>query len=300
MTTNPATPFVVRNALVVDADPELKPLLNSVLEPGAWAIHYVMTNREALTAVEQRSYELIITDEKTTGMEDLELLRKIRVKRPHTRMIILTNESTPQEVIACMREHAFSYFSLPFSADALADMIRLAVDAPCWDDGIEIEMATPEWIRLHVRCEIKTADRLIQFLREIAELPEGERVQVGTAFREMLMNAMEHGGHLDPEKYVHIEYVRARRMVACTITDPGPGFTLDEIPHAAIANPEDEPVKHLVLREELGMRPGGFGIMLAQKLVDQLIYGQHGNEVMLIKYLPSEDDSSAAGVSAAS
>jgi CheY-like chemotaxis protein len=298
MATNPATPFVVRNALVVDADPELKPLLNSVLEPGAWAIHYVMTNREALASVTHRSYELIVTDEKTSGMEDLDLLRKIRVKRPHTRMIILANESTPQEVIACMREHAFSYFTLPFSADALADMIRLAIDAPCWDDGIEIEMATPEWIRLQVRCEIKTADRLIQFLREIAELPDNERVQVGTAFREMLMNAMEHGGHLDPEKHVKIEYVRARRMVACTITDPGPGFTLDEIPHAAIANPDDEPVKHIQLREEMGMRPGGFGIMLAQKLVDQLIYSQHGNEVMLVKYLPDPEQTTV--VSAAS
>jgi CheY-like chemotaxis protein len=298
MTTSSATPFVVRNALVVDADPELKPVLNSVLEPGAWAIHYVMTNREALAAVAHRSYELILTDEKTSGMEDLELLRKIRLTRPHTRMIILTNEATPQDVIACMRERAFSYFSLPFSPDALADMIRLAVDGPCWDDGIEIEAATPEWIRLQVRCDIKTADRLIQFLREIAELPEGERVQVGIAFREMLMNAMEHGGHLDPEKHVKIEYVRARRMVACTITDPGPGFTLDEIPHAAIANPDDEPVKHLELREEMGMRPGGFGIMLAQKLVDQLIYGQNGNEVMMIKYLPDAEQTTA--VSAAS
>jgi anti-sigma regulatory factor (Ser/Thr protein kinase) len=33
------------------------------------------------------------------------------------------------------------------------------------------------------------------------------------------------------------------------------------------------------------MRPGGFGVMLAQKLVDELIYSQDGNEVLLIKYI---------------
>ena len=30
---------------------------------------------------------------------------------------------------------------------------------------------------------------------------------------------------------------------------------------------------------------GGYGVMLAQKLVDELIYDQKGNDVMLIKYL---------------
>jgi len=33
------------------------------------------------------------------------------------------------------------------------------------------------------------------------------------------------------------------------------------------------------------MRPGGFGVMLAQGLVDQLIYNEQGNEVVLVKYL---------------
>src|SRR5208283_1479157 len=121
---------------------------------------------------------------------------------------------------------------------------------------------TPEWIRLRVRCDLKTADRVLQFLDEIAELPDQERAGVGTAFREMLTNAIEHGGRLDPSQYVEISYVRARHMVTCCISDPGEGFTLDEIPHAAIANPVDDPVRHVDYREAQGMRPGGFGVLL--------------------------------------
>ena len=49
----------------------------------------------------------------------------------------------------------------------------------------------------------------------------------------------------------------------------------------------DDPLRRVALREELGMRPGGFGVLLAQQLVDELIYGQDGNEVLLIKYLDS-------------
>ena len=278
-------PFAIRDALVVDADPDLKDLLQKVLNPGIWAIQHVPTNQAALRATQGKAFELIITGEKTSGGEDIELLRKIRLGRPHTRLIILASESTPADVLASMRDHAFSFFSKPYSLEQLANMIQLAAEAPCWDDGIELESSTVEWIKLQARCQVRTADRLLQFMKEISDLPDVEREQVGTAFREILLNAMEHGGGLDPESYVRVEYVRARRMVSCRISDPGPGFTLDEIFHAAVANPEDDPIRHAAVRDSLGLRPGGFGILLAQQLVDQVIYGQDGNDVLLIKYL---------------
>jgi len=286
-------PFAVKNALVVGTDPEIGSLLLNVLKSGSWVVRTVRDNLAALAISRVRTFDLIVTSDKTSGREDIELLRQIRLVHPHTRLIILTAESTPEDVITAMRERAFSYFTRPFSLDTLAGMIRIATEGPCWDDGIEVVSGTPELIRILARCDVKTADRLVQFLDEVAELPDPEKHQVAMAFREMLLNAIEHGGQLDPNKYVEIEYVRARHMVTCHITDPGPGFTLDEIPHAAIANPADDPVRHLALREEQGMRPGGFGVLLAQKLVDELIYGQDGNEVLLVKYLDSTRPKSA-------
>ena len=140
---------------------------------------------------------------------------------------------------------------------------------------------------------MRTADRLLQFMKEISDLPDGEREEVGMAFREILLNAMEHCGGFNRENYVDVEYVRAHRMVSCRISDPGPGFTLDEIPHAAVANPADDPVRHVEIRDKIGLRPGGFGILLAQKLVDQVIYGQDGNEVLLINYLDEPQSKTA-------
>ena len=278
-------PFIVKNVLLVDADEQIHALLPSVFKPGEWAIQHAPDNATALAMARLKAFDLILTSEKTSGREDIELLRKLRTVRPHTRLIILTNESAPQDVIDAMRERAFSYFSPPYQLDVLADMVQKAVEEPCWDDGIDVISATPEWIRVLVRCDRKTAERVLQFFSEIADLPEPERSAVGMAFREMLLNAIEHGGGLDPTKIVEIAYVRARHMVTCQINDPGPGFTLDEIPHAAIANPAEDPFRHVAHREAQGMRPGGFGVLLAQKLVDQLIYGQDGNEVLLVKYL---------------
>ena len=283
-------PIPVRDALVVDADKDLKDLLVTILHPRIWAIRYVSTNRAALQATQDKTFELIITSEKTSGREDVELLRAIRRARPHTRLIILADESTPDDVLAAMRNHAFSFFSKPYSLQRLGEMIQFATEAPLWDDGIELKSATPEWIQLEVRCQIRTAERLLQFMKEIVELPDTELEEIGLAFREILLNAMEHGGRFDPNSYVQVEYVRARRMVSCRISDPGPGFTLDEIPHAAVANPPGDPVRHAAVRDEMGLRPGGLGILLAQNLVDQVIYGQQGNEVLLIKYLPQASE----------
>jgi anti-sigma regulatory factor (Ser/Thr protein kinase)/CheY-like chemotaxis protein len=278
-------PFAVRNALLVGSDFQTEEQLRNILEPGNWTIQRARDNATALAMVQKKNFDLILTSEKTSGKEDIELLRKIRRIRPHTRLIILADESTPADVITSMRERAFSYFSKPYSPDALAVMIQHAIKDPVWDDGIDVVSATPEWIRIRARCDFKTADRVLQFFDEIAELPDRERNAVGTAFREMLTNAIEHGGRLDPSQQVEISYVRARHMVTCLISDPGEGFTLDEIPHAAIANPDDDPVRHLEYRDALGMRPGGFGVLLAQKLVDQLVYNEQGNGVLLIKYL---------------
>jgi anti-sigma regulatory factor (Ser/Thr protein kinase)/CheY-like chemotaxis protein len=287
-----------QTALLIGADPEVESALAGILNPEGWRLQKARGNDEALALAKSCVFALVITGRHTSGREDVAFLRRIRSVRPHTRMIILTDDSTPDDVIASVREHAFGFLSRSFSLESLRETVQMALDSPAWDDGIEVESATPQWIRLHVRCERQTADRLLQFMREIADLdlPEDERGNVGIAFREVLLNAMEHGGNFDPSQYVEISYVRTKHMVGCRIKDPGQGFSLEEIRHAAFNNPPDDPTAHLAIRDAKGMRPGGFGVMLAKHMVDELIYAEKGNEVILVKYLPpTSADSNTAG-----
>jgi anti-sigma regulatory factor (Ser/Thr protein kinase) len=203
------------------------------------------------------------------------------------RLIILTNEWTPGDVVAAMREHAFSYFSGPFEHSALAEMVRWAMASPCWDDGIEVFSATPAWVQVRARCDAATANRLVQFLRGVKDpgIPEADREDITSAFREILLNAMEHGGNFDPSQYVEISYVRAHRAIVCRVKDPGQGFSLEELSHAAINSPVQDLFSHVAVREARGLRPGGFGLLMSKNLVDELIYNEKGNDVLLVKYL---------------
>ena len=278
-------------ALLVGGDPDMRSALTLELAPEGWVLEEVSDLDAALAAARAQDFQLIVTSRESSGQEDVQFLRQVRRIRPHARVIIVTDESKPEDVIASMREHAFGYLSRGLSVDALAQTVRAVLNTPTWTDGIEIVSATPKLITLAVRCQMVTAERLMQFLGEITDLPEDEARDAGMAFREMLLNAMEHGGKFDPEKYVEVCYVRARHVVMARIKDPGDGFTLEEVRHAAIANPPDDPIAHVIRRNEAGMRPGGYGVMLAKHLVDELIYGEKGNEVLLVKYLPGFEPS---------
>jgi anti-sigma regulatory factor (Ser/Thr protein kinase) len=164
--------------------------------------------------------------------------------------------------------------------------VQLAFDSKMWKDDIRIISARSEWITLEVRCKMEAAERTAHFLREmVADLPPQIREDIAAAFRELLMNAIEHGGKSNPKKRVRVSLLRTSRSVIVHVHDPGTGFSLDFLPHAAISNPDDSPIRHVEVRAESGKRPGGFGILMTRNLVDELLYNERGNAVLFVKYL---------------
>ena len=251
----------------------------------SWRVECARDNEEALALVEKSAFDLVITDQASSSREDVELLRKVRLVRPNTRLIIVADRSTPADVIAAIRARAFSYITKPLSTQVVEEVLQLAIESPAWEDAIEMLSGTDAWIRLSVRCDVSTANRLQQFVREFLDLAEVDEDRVATASREMLLNAMEYGGKFDPERRIEIAYLRARRVVLIRIKDPGEGFSFKENLATAANNPPDDPLHHLKHREAQGIRPGGYGILLAKNLVDELFYGEKGNDVLLIKYI---------------
>lgn len=99
----------------------------------------------------------------------------------------------------------------------------------------------------------------------------------------LLLNAIEHGGRFSPDQQVHVTSARTLRAVVYMIRDPGEGFMPTALPHAALSNPDG--TRHAEHRERVGMRPGGFGLLVARGLVDDVVHNERGNGVLLIKYL---------------
>jgi CheY-like chemotaxis protein len=275
-----------KRILIVDDDEDVHDLLRTALESPDRKIENVHDGIAALKRVEAAPYDLVMTDLNMPGLDGMKLIERIRGIRPETPVVVMTVASTPQNIIHAIRERAFSYFSKPFTLSSVVDMVDRALDHRPAEDDIVVLSAAPQWLSMRLRCKMETADRILQFLREmVTTLPARERENVAAAFREILLNAIEHGAGSDPDKKVTITYVRGERAVLYYVRDPGKGFSMEGLGHAAISNPVDSPVEHAGIREQLGLRPGGFGIMMTRQMVDELIYNEAGNEVLLIKYL---------------
>ena len=151
---------------------------------------------------------------------------------------------------------------------------------------IEIVSAQPNWVELLAPCTREAAEQIHQVVARLgSDLPTDVLDAVSYAFRELLLNAVEWGGKLDPNRKVRISCVRTTRMLMYRIADPGQGFTFDDLAHAAVGH--DNPIEHIKVREEKKLRAGGFGLLTVRAQVDELVYNEKHNEVIFIKYLDS-------------
>jgi anti-sigma regulatory factor (Ser/Thr protein kinase)/CheY-like chemotaxis protein len=241
---------------------------------------------EAARRLRSHAYDLVITDPITPASEDLALIEDLREIRPGVKAIVLAPTLSSQEVIEALRAHVFACFNRSVDYEEIADMAKAALEETNWRDGIEVTSGLPYWITLRVSCRLVTADRLTRFMTEYrSDLPSTERDLLMTAFREMLLNAMEHGAGFDPEKVIEVTAAQTARAIVFHFRDPGDGFDREDLRHAcASANP-GHVIGSAMERTDQGRRPGGFGMLIVRQIVDELVYNERGNEVLLIKHL---------------
>lgn len=278
--------------LVVDDDRATRHVLRKVLTGAGFATSAAKDGVEALKALRARRFDLLLLDVWMPRMNGLELLAKLRDTKTRPRVIVMTSDEAPQTLLEAVREHAYKYVHKPVDTLALLKTVREVLSA-AQPPPIEVISARPEWVELVVPCTREAAEHIHTVMAQLdSDLPSEMRESIGYAFRELLLNAVEWGGRLDPKRKVRIACLRTGRMILYRIADPGPGFKIEQLPHAAIGHSPDDPIGHVHVREEKGIRPGGFGLLMVRSSVDELIYNEKRNEVVFVKYLP---DAAASG-----
>jgi anti-sigma regulatory factor (Ser/Thr protein kinase) len=254
-------------------------------------IEYSAGNADALKRLRIRAFGVVITSADCPIDENLVLIEEMRSIRPALKCIVLADHSTPDKVIAALRARVFACFTPPFDSYEIANLARQAASDSNIGEDIEIISARPGWVSVRANSRLITADRLLTFAKELsAQLPEDAKQDLLQALREILLNAMEHGTAFNPDQSIEVTAIRTARAMVFRVRDPGAGFRQESLSHAASANSSDDPTAHIRQRQEEGMRPGGYGLLLASGTVDELIRNEIGNEAILIKYLDPEED----------
>jgi CheY-like chemotaxis protein len=278
-------PVLAEKILVADDDRTTRFAISSMLKKAGYAVTAVRNGAEALRNIQRTSFALAFLDIWMPELTGLEVLARVRAGESHPKIIIMTSDGTPETVLRAIREQAFEYLSKPFPPKEVVEVARRALKQDA-SPPIEVISARPHWVELLIPCTREAAERIQSFLMQLeADLPDDLRNTIGLAFRELVLNAVEWGGKLDPNRKVRIAHVRSSRMLLYRVADPGPGFSFHGLAHAAIGQPAEEPIAHLAVRDQLGIRPGGFGIAMTRAMADELLYNEAQNEVIFIKYL---------------
>jgi len=241
----------------------------------------------ALSRLQEQSWDVLLTDPDTTAGDSLAVAQSVSLLHPWVRVIALWPAATDQQIIEAMRAKVFACFTEPFDSIAIGDMTEAALRASEWRDGIEVVSGLPHWLTLRVACHLVTVDRLTRFMSEMQQsaLGDAERDLLIAAFRELLLNAMEHGAGFDPHKVIEVTAAKTGRAIVYHFKDPGPGFDADDLEHAALSPDPDDVAATVLARALKGLRPGGFGMLIARRVADELVYNERRNEVLMIKYL---------------
>jgi DNA-binding response OmpR family regulator len=283
-----AAPVVtVWRVLLVDDDRALRHVLATLLKEAGHFVESAGDGPEAVALLGNDTFDIVLLDLGLPSMSGLEVLARARALPTPPLVVVMTADDTSETLLEAVRRQAYRYLRKPFAPNAIVAVVDEAIaKASAAALSIEVVSAKPEWLEIVAPCSLEMADRIQSFIMQLeTDLPEPVRESVAQAFRELLTNAIEWGGKLDPNRKVRISYVRAKRMLLYRIADPGEGFDIDRLRHAAISNPDDDPIRHLAVREEYGLRPGGFGLAMTRSLVDELIYNEARNEVICVKYL---------------
>ena len=283
----PSTPARGR-ILVVDDDRGLRHAMATLLEETGHVVVQATDGLAALNELASRTpFDVMLLDVGLPGISGLDVLAQVGNLAAPPRVVIITADDTPETLLKAVRGQADRFLTKPFAPDTILEVIDDVLRAPpAAALPIEVVSARPDWVELVAPCSLRVADRIQGFMMRLeADLPEAVRESVGQAFRELLSNAVEWGGKLDPTRTVRISCLRARRMLLYRIADPGEGFDIERLAHSAISNPDDNPLQHAVVRQEQGLRPGGLGLAITRSLVDELIYNEARNEVVFVKYL---------------
>ncbi len=288
--------------LVVDDSLMDRRLAGGLIEKNAdFTVIYAENGKDALDKIELHLPDLVLTDLQMPEMDGLELIQTAQANYPLIPVIMMTSKGSEETAVQALKAGAASYVPKHRLAADLLDTISLVHSASV-DDRSQSRLLLHRMVKNECFFELENDLTLIpslvsylqQTIKNMGVCDESERLRIGVALEEVMLNAIYHGNlevssklrEQDYEKYSELAKQRAeqepyrnRRVyiesrvtpdeAMYVVRDQGPGFDPSLIP-----DPTDPANLY---------RPYGRGLLLMQTFMDEIRFNEVGNEVTLIK-----------------
>jgi CheY-like chemotaxis protein/anti-sigma regulatory factor (Ser/Thr protein kinase) len=273
-----------RTALIVEDEQDTGSLLADSLRRGGFEATLLLEGAPAVAWARQHQPELILLDLMLPDVDGYEICQRLKLDRTTNLIpiVMVTARTGHDDRVRGLEVGANQYLTKPFNE---AQLHRAVHEALCWREELTRRGAQGE-VHFRLPSDVRYLEELNGLLASLFLFTPLSPVQIRqlmSVVRELGVNAIEWGHRRQADRPVTVTYHIDRAKVSIVIRDSGPGFNPHALPHAASP---DDPLAHLPVREALGLREGGFGILMARTMVDELQYNETGNEVRLVKYFP--------------
>lgn len=291
--------------LVVDDLLTDRLLVGGLLEKNSdWSVIYAADGREALLQVELNLPDLVLTDLQMPEMNGLELTQAVKREFPLIPIILMTAQGSEKIAVQALEKGASSYVPKRILAEDLASTVDQVLSAARAERDTTRVFNRMKKVEFSLENDVSLLVSLGRYMQEAVRTRglcnEADRLRVGLALEEALLNAYYHGNlevdsqlrEGDGKAYYDLAKQRAleapywdRRIhvtaefdddhARFTIRDEGPGFDVNKLP---------DPTDPANLD-----RAWGRGVLLMRTFMDKVFYNETGNQVTLIKQRNADD-----------
>jgi len=209
--------------LVTDDDATTRQMVRGVLKKAGYDVSVAADGFGALRAIQKKRFDLVLLDIWMPRMTGLGLLGHLHGEKNIPKIVVMTSDQTSDTLLDALRGRVYQYLKKPLDATTLLTTVENALSTSPEVPAIEVVSANAQWVELMVPCERSVVSRVQSFLMHMdVDLPDDIIEKVGYAFRELLNNAIEWGGRLDPNLKVRVSYIKTKKMLMYRVDDPGP------------------------------------------------------------------------------
>ncbi len=114
--------------LVVEDEPDMLKGLTKMLSHEGYDVEGVSTGTEAVQRLDERVFDVVVTDLRLPGPSGMDILRKLKETSPESAGIIITGYGTVESAVEAMKLGTFDYISKPFDMQKVKIVVRNALD----------------------------------------------------------------------------------------------------------------------------------------------------------------------------
>jgi len=283
-----------RTVLIVDDERDVNDILASLVKARDFDAIQRFEGATVIDDVRELQPDLVLLDLMLPDRDGFAICEQLKRTRETnlTPIVMVTSLNDPDHRLSGVRVGANGYLTKPFTPRQLFDSIDAAL---AWREEHANRGTTGE-INFDIRSDLSNLQQTNDMLSDLyhhTPLTDRQIKDLKQVVMEMGGNAIEWGHRKNADLMVRITYRIDPEKVTIIIKDQGPGFNPGQVPHAAS---DADPIAHLDIRNDLGIREGGFGIMLAKGLVDDFHYNDKGNEVTIVKRFKAKIDPDSSTV----